>query len=345
MSIHKPVLLKEVLAGLNLKAGDVVVDATLGGGGHSRAILEKIGKQGKLIAIDWDAKAIENFQRSLLIGQSKVASLVQNNFARLNNILGGLQIKKATAILADLGFSSDQMGDSNRGLSFQKDGPLDMRLDSNGDISAWKIVNQYPLPELEKIIRELGEERFAGRIARKIVETRKKNRILSTKELADLIESIVPKKRYFSRIHPATKTFQALRIEVNQELENLQSFIPQAMDNLAPGGRLAIIAFHSLEDRIVKNIFRENARGCICPPAQQIQKLQEKYINAVSRDDSSADSLEKALRAGPKSFLKCVCGREAKIKIITRKPIVSSNEEVSNNPRSRSAKLRVAEKV
>ncbi len=344
MSIHKPVLLKEVLAGLNLKAGDVVVDATLGGGGHSRAILEKIGKQGKLIAIDWDAKALESFQESFLVGQSKVVNLVQDNFARLNNILGGLQIKKATAILADLGFSSDQLEDASRGLSFQKDGPLDMRLDAAGELPAWKIVNQYPLKDLEKVIRESGEECWAGRIARKICEERKKKRILTVGELVALIESAVP-KRYFSKIHPATKTFQALRIEVNRELENLQSFIPQAIDNLAPGGRLAIIAFHSLEDRIVKNIFRENARGCICPPAQQIQKLQEKYINAVSRDDSSADSLEKALRAGPKSFLKCVCGREAKIKIITRKPIVSSNEEVSNNPRSRSAKLRVAEKV
>jgi 16S rRNA (cytosine1402-N4)-methyltransferase len=177
MSIHKPVLLKEVLEGLNLKAGDTVVDATLGGGGHSRAILEKIGKQGKLIAIDWDAKALTNFQKSLLIGQSKVVSLVQDNFAKLNNILGGLQIKKATAILVDLGFSSDQLEDESRGLSFQKDGPLDMRLDLNGERPAWKIINQYPLRDLEKIIREFGEERFAGRIARKIVEARKKKRI------------------------------------------------------------------------------------------------------------------------------------------------------------------------
>jgi 16S rRNA (cytosine1402-N4)-methyltransferase len=173
MSIHKPVLLKEVLAGLNLKAGDVVVDATLGGGGHSRAILEKIGKQGKLIAIDWDTKAIENFPKSFLVGQSKVVSFVQDNFAKLNNILGGLQVKKATAILADLGFSSDQMEDGSRGLSFQKNGPLDMRLNSKSNLRAWEIINQYPLQDLEKIIRDLGEERFAGRIARKIIEIRK----------------------------------------------------------------------------------------------------------------------------------------------------------------------------
>jgi 16S rRNA (cytosine1402-N4)-methyltransferase len=311
MSIHKPVLLKEVVAGLNLKAGDIAVDATLGGGGHSQAILEKIGKRGKLVAIDWDAEAIKSFQRSLLIGQSKVVHFVQDNFAKLNNILGGLQIKKATAILADLGFSSDQLEDPVRGLSFQKDGPLDMRLDPRSEMPAWKIVNQYPLSDLEKIIRELGEERFAGRIARKICEARKKKRILTTGELADLIEKTIPGKRFFQRIHPATKTFQALRIEVNQELENLKSFIPQAIDNLAPGGRLAIISFHSLEDRIVKNIFRENARGCICP----------------------------------KSFPKCVCKRETKIKIITRKPIVPGNEEINHNPRSRSAKLRVCEKV
>jgi 16S rRNA (cytosine1402-N4)-methyltransferase len=310
MSIHKAVLLKEVIEGLNLKEGSIVVDATLGGGGHNRAILEKIGKQGKLIAIDWDAEAIENFRNSLLVGQSKVVSLVQDNFARLNNILGGLQIKKATAILADLGFSSDQLEDESRGLSFQKDGPLDMRLNSKGERSAWEIVNQYPLKDLEKIIRELGEERFAGRIARKICEKRKKKRILNTGELAALIEEIIP-KRYFLKIHPATKTFQALRIEVNQELENLKSFIPQAIDNLAPGGRLAIISFHSLEDRIVKNIFRENARGCICP----------------------------------KSFPKCVCKREMRIKIITKKPIVPTGEEVSDNPRSRSAKLRICEKM
>lgn len=310
MSIHKPVLLREVLEGLNLKAGDIVVDATLGGGSHSRAILKKIGKQGKLVAIDWDAKAIENFQNSLLVSQSKAVSLVQDNFAKLNNILGGLRIKKVTAVLADLGFSSDQMEDGNRGLSFQKDGPLDMRLNSQGKLSAWEVVNQYPLKDLEKIIREWGEEYLAGRIARKITEERKKKRILTTKELAALIERIAP-KRYFQKIHPATKTFQALRIEVNQELANLKSFIPQAIASLAPGGRLAIISFHSLEDRIVKNIFRENARGCICP----------------------------------KSFPQCVCQREARIKIITKKPIVPTSEEVSNNPRSRSAKLRVCEKV
>lgn len=311
MSIHKPVLLREVMAGLNLKAGDVVVDATLGGGSHSRAILEKIGKKGKLIAIDWDAKAIENFRASLLVGQSEAVSLVQDNFAKLNNILRGLQIEKVTAILADLGFSSDQLEDGSRGLSFQKNGPLDMRLSSESQLPAWEIINHYPLKNLEKIIRELGEERYAGRIARKIVAARKKKRILNTVELAELIADVVPRGMHFQKINPATKTFQALRIEVNQELENLKSFIPQAIDNLASGGRLAVISFHSLEDRIVKNIFRENARGCICP----------------------------------KSFPKCVCKRERKLKIITKKPIVPTNEEVSDNPRSRSAKLRVGEKV
>lgn len=311
MSIHKPVLFKEVMEGLNLKAGDIVVDATLGGGSHSRAILKEIGEQGKLIAIDWDTKAIKNFQESLLVGQSKVVSLVQDNFAKLNNILRGLQIEKVTAVLADLGFSSDQLEDASRGLSFQKDGPLDMRLNSESDLPAWEIVNHYPLKDLEKIIREWGEERFAGRIARKIVAARKKKRILNTVELAELIADVVPRGMYFQKINPATKTFQALRIEVNQELENLKSFIPQAIDSLAPSGKLAIISFHSLEDRIVKNIFRENARGCICP----------------------------------KSFPKCVCKREMKIKIITKKPLVPTDEEVRDNPRSRSAKLRICEKV
>jgi 16S rRNA (cytosine1402-N4)-methyltransferase len=362
MSIHRPVLLREVIEGLNLKPGSVVVDATLGGGGHSIAILEKIGKKGKLIAIDWDEHAIEKFKSKVKsqkakvrtwkpeAGNSRLASTsslresrrvlaIKDNFANLKNILGGLGVETVDAVLADLGYSSDQIADPERGISFQKDAPLDMRLgrslritnsyESTNDLTAKKIVNNYSEKELARILKEYGEEKFARNIARKIIAYRKNNKIETTLELVKIISSAVPEKYKNRKIHCATKTFQALRIEVNRELENLEKFIPQAISVLAKGGRLGIITFHSLEDRIVKNLFRENARGCICPP----------------------------------SFPKCVCGREAKVypvksseagaakpqfnrvKIITGKPIVPGEREIEKNPRARSAKLRICEKI
>jgi 16S rRNA (cytosine1402-N4)-methyltransferase len=310
MSKHRAVLLSEATEKLNLKEGAVVVDATLGSGGHAQEILKEIGKKGKLIALDRDRAAIEHFKEVPLVCQSKTAILVEANFSNLKSILKELGVKKVTAVLADLGISSDQLEDEKRGFSFQKVGPLDMRLDLKEELTAWKIINYYPLQELERVIREFGEERYAGRIARKIFQERRKKKIETAKELATLIEKVVPRGK-FQKIHPATRTFQALRIETNQELENLKKFLPQAIEVLVPGGRLAVISFHSLEDRIVKNIFRENARGCICP----------------------------------KNFPQCQCGREAKIKIITKKPVVPGAEELSSNPRSRSAKLRVCEKL
>lgn len=313
-TIHKPVLLKESLEGLNLKKGAVVVDATLGGGGHSREILKIIGKEGMLIGIDADSEAIERFQISDNI------LLVNDNFSNLENILKELKIDKVDAILADLGFSSDQMENAERGFSFQKDAELDMRFSlrianshecTKETPTAKEIVNNYSEEELTRILKEYGEERFAKSIARKICEIRKSKEIRTTTELAEIIVSATPKKYKFGKIHPATRTFQALRIEVNQELENLKKFAPAAIAALNSGGRLAIISFHSLEDRIVKNIFRENARGCICPA----------------------------------NFPICRCEHEALVKVVSKKPIVPSAEEVESNPRSRSAKLRIAEKI
>jgi 16S rRNA (cytosine1402-N4)-methyltransferase len=316
MTIHRPVLLKEVLDGLNLIKGSVVVDATLGGGGHSQEILEKIGIAGKLIAIDADAEAIENFEKILNRQAGSLPPkagnfLVRDNFANLITILGGLGIESVDAILADLGYSSDQLEDREKGMSFMKDAELDMRFDQTSGITAKEIANNYNQRGLERIIREYGEERFAKNISRKIVEYRKDKEIKRTFELAEIINSSIPERYRHGKINPATKTFQALRIEVNKELQQLGKFIPQAVEVLSLGGRLAIITFHSLEDRIVKNIMRENARGCICPP----------------------------------DFPECRCGHKAKVRIITKKPITPSTQEIKENSRARSAKLRICEKI
>lgn len=308
---------------MNLKAGDAVIDATLGGGGHSRAILNEIGERGKLIAIDLDKEAIDRFKSGINNQESEIGNniyLIQDNFANLRDILADLKIDKpphhvlaqpndgqvhgkswcggkVNAILADLGWSSDQL--TNRGMSFREDQELDMRLDRGQELNAKKIVNEYAQEELEKIIRDYGEERFWRRIAGAIMRERKIKEIQTTKELAEIISQAIPVRYRYGRINPATRTFQAIRVEVNQELSNLKRFIPQALEALKSGGRLAIISFHSLEDRIVKNSFRENAGGCIFP----------------------------------------------RVKIITKKPAVATDDEVRDNPRARSAKLRVCELV
>ena len=337
MSIHKSVLLKETIESLNLKNDSVVVDATFGGGGHSKEIL-KIIEKGKLIGIDADKKAIKE---SDLKSDERVI-LVNDNFENLENILEDLKIEKVDAILADLGWSSDQL--VGKGMSFQEDEQLDMRLSESQEVSAKEIVNEYEQRELERIIRDYGEEKFWKIITKRIIEYRKEKKIETTKELAGIVQKAIPERFRHTKMNLATKTFQALRIEVNQELANLEKFIPQAIERLNLGGRLAIISFHSLEDRIVKNIFRENARGCICPPALQLQRLQEKYIEAVENNSPDAEILEKALRAGPPDFPQCACGKKPKSVIITRKPIAPTDLEVSDNPKSRSAKLRVCEK-
>lgn len=307
MTIHKSVLLKEAIESLDLKKGDVVVDATLGGGGHSEAILNKIGSEGKLIAIDLDISAIERF-KSEIKGN---IFFINRNFAELKDILKELEIEKVDAIVADLGWSSDQVESAEHGMSFSKSAELDMRYDRNQELTAKKIVNEYPTKELERIIKDYGEERFYKNIVKRIIEYRKNHAIETTTELAEIIRYAVPPNSRYGKIDPSTRTFQALRIEVNQELASLKRFIPQAIESLCEEGRLGIITFHSLEDRIVKNIYRENAGGCVCPP----------------------------------ELPRCVCGRIPKVRIITKKPILPSPEEVRENPRSRSAKLRVAEKI
>ncbi|HRZ95415.1 MAG TPA: 16S rRNA (cytosine(1402)-N(4))-methyltransferase RsmH [Candidatus Moranbacteria bacterium] len=321
MSLHKPVLLKETVELLNIKEGSIVVDATLGGGGHSREILRKIGEKGTLVSIDADAEAIKNFTEfpisnfqfpnnfQIPIFKFQNVYLVNDNFSNLGAILEAASIRKVDAILADLGWSSDQL--EGRGMSFLKDEPLDMRFDSNQKLAAREVVNEYSQEDLERILKEYGEERFAKNISRKIVEYRKDKIIETTGELAEIIKSAVPEKYKHGKINSATRTFQAIRVEVNGELDNLEKFIPKSIEALISGGRLAIISFHSLEDRIVKNIFRENAGGCICP----------------------------------KNFPQCICGKIPKVKIITKKPIVPEEKELENNPRARSARLRICEKI
>lgn len=349
MSIHKSVLLKEAIDNLNLKKGNVVVDATLGGGGHSREILKKIGEKGKLIAIDQDEEAIENFRKNFIESKpdskSEVIHLKKDNFSNLKKILGDEGLEFVDGILSDLGISSDQLENKEKGMSFLLDAELDMRMNKNQELTAKEIVNEWSQEEIEDILKKYGEEKFARNIARKIIERRKEKKINTTKELAEIISESIPVKFHPRKINPATKSFQAIRIAVNNELENLEKFIPEAIEKLNSRGRLAIITFNSSEDRIVKNIFRQNARGCICQPEVQLQKLQEKYIRAVEKGDASAEELEKALQTGSSNFAVCDCGFTKRIRIITKKPIIPSEEEIRNNPRARSAKLRVCEKI
>ena len=311
MTIHKSVLLEETIDALNLKEGMTVIDATLGGGGHSLEIIRKIGSSGKLIAFDVDELAIEKFKLEMKKRDLKNIILVNANFRNLTKELEELGIEKVDAILADIGYSSDQLESKERGISFQLEAPLDMRFDQKQELTAKKIVNEYSQKELERILREYGEEKFVRNIVRGILKYREKKLFENTKELAEIIEENVPGKYRHGKIHPATKTFQAIRIEVNQELESLREFVPSALGSLKPRGRLAVISFHSLEDRIVKEIFRENARGCICP----------------------------------KNFPICLCHEKAKVKIVTKKPIIAQEKELEDNPRARSAKLRVCELV
>jgi 16S rRNA (cytosine1402-N4)-methyltransferase len=316
---HISVLLEEAVESLHLEKGMVVVDATLGGGGHARAVLERILPGGRLIAIDADAQALERFRKRAL-SESFFAEalrdgalvLVHGNYSDLGGALEGAGATVADAILADLGFSSDQIEAPERGFSFQKEGPLDMRLDQGSELSAETIVNEYAASELEKIFRAYGEETESHRIAQMISTEREKQPIKTTKELADLILRAYPAgKRRAMKIHPATKVFQALRIAVNREYEHLEMFLEETVERLSPGGRLAVITFHSGEDRIVKQFFRNQSLGCVCPVG----------------------------------FPVCRCGHTATLSVITKRPMAPSETEIVRNPRARSAKLRIAERV
>ena len=309
---HISVLLHETVDAMNLKEGDIAVDVTLGGGGHSEEILKRIGATGRLVALDADGDACER-ARERFRGESRV-NIVHRNFSQLSEALAecGIAMGTVAGIMADLGFSSDQIESGERGLSFQLAGPLDMRLDPREELTAALIANEWEEREIIDILRRYGDERFAPRIARAIVSERKTRSLETTEELVRLITGSVPgfAKRPGS-VHPATRTFQALRIAVNREFERLEAFLPQAVVSLGSGGRLAVISFHSGEDRIVKRFIRDNAGGCICP----------------------------------KEFPVCICGKVPLLRRVTKKPITPSDTEREENPRARSAKLRVAERI
>lgn len=315
---HVPVLLQETVDALNLQNGMTVVDATLGGGSHSIEILKQIFPEGALLAIDADESAVERFkqritgdtelQKRAADGQIRV---YHRNFSELSDVLKEAGIETVQGIMADLGFSSDQIEDAKRGLSFLKDGPLDMRLDPRETLTAEYIVNTYDETELSRILREYGDERFARRIVRSIMKERRDRLIRTTGELSEIVKRSVPAAKRHQGIHPATQTFQALRIAVNREFERLETFLAQAVAVLESRGRLAVISFHSGEDRIVKRFVQNNAKGCVCP----------------------------------KDFPVCRCSHVALVRNVLRKPIVPVAGEVAHNPRARSAKLRVMEKL
>ncbi|MDO8885501.1 16S rRNA (cytosine(1402)-N(4))-methyltransferase RsmH [Candidatus Oleimmundimicrobium sp.] len=307
---HIPVLPVEVLKYLKLKNGSIVVDCTLGGAGHAKAILEAIVPDGFLLGIDKDEAAI-NKAKDELSSFSRQIKLIKGDFANLDDILQEAGFSKVDGILFDLGVSSYQFDFPERGFSYRYDAPLDMRMDLNQKLTAYEVINEYPEAKLTKLMKEYGEERWASRIARFIVEARKRSPIRTTFELVELIKNAIPASARRKGGHPAKRTFQALRIEVNEELTSLEKGLRGAIKHLKPGGRIMIISYHSLEDRIVKNIFKEHARGCVCPP----------------------------------ELLVCVCGKSPTLKVLTRKPIVPTEKEMGFNPRSKSAKLRVAEKA
>lgn len=307
---HKSVMPEETIDNLNIRPGGIYVDGTLGGGGHSYRILKKLNGDGRLIGIDQDADAICAATKRLEEFGDMV-TIVRDNYHNISSVLTNLGINGVDGILLDLGVSSFQLDTIERGFSYRADAPLDMRMDKRNGITAEDIVNDYEEMELYRIIKEYGEDRFAKNIAKHIVEARNKQRITSTGQLSDIIKSAIPMKVRASGGHPAKKTFQAIRIELNRELDVLTDSIDMMIDLLNDGGRLCIITFHSLEDRIVKNGFRKNENPCICPP----------------------------------DFPVCVCGKKSKGKVITRKPIVPSEEELKDNKRAKSSKLRVFERI
>ena len=305
---HIPVMLSEAVEGLSVKPGGVYVDATLGGGGHSAKILSELG-EGRLIAFDLDEWALNN-ARKRFAGEERI-TLVNDNFKRIPEVLTDMGIDKIDGAIFDLGISSPQIDTPERGFSYMHDAPLDMRMDLNATKNAYDVVNGYSEEALTGVFREYGEEKAAYRIAEDIVRTRKVKPIESTFELVKIIERHYPANPRKRSGHPAKRVFQALRIEVNDELDGLSQAIEKTTLRLKPGGRIAVITFHSLEDRIVKNVFKELEKDCTCP----------------------------------KNFPVCVCGKRKEIEVLTKKPITAGEEELIKNPRAASAKLRIAERV
>ncbi len=307
---HKSVLLFETIDNLNIKPNGIYVDGTLGGGGHSFQILKQLGDGGRLIGIDQDEDALKAAGERLAIFEDKV-TMVRSNYCHMKQVLTDLGIEKVSGIVLDLGVSSYQLDEPERGFTYREDVPLDMRMDRRNPKTAKNIVNEYSEMELFRIIRDYGEDKFAKNIAKHIVAAREKKEIETTGELIEIIKAAIPAKVRATGGHPAKKTFQAIRIELNAELEVLQNSLDEMIDLLEDGGRICIITFHSLEDRIVKTIYKRNENPCICPS----------------------------------HFPVCVCGKKSKGKVITRKPIVPSDEELEYNSRSKSSKLRVFERT
>ncbi|MBE6970683.1 MAG: 16S rRNA (cytosine(1402)-N(4))-methyltransferase RsmH [Ruminococcaceae bacterium] len=307
---HKPVLLDECLDALAIKPDGIYLDGTLGRAGHSLEIVKRLSAGGRLIGVDRDETALEAARQRLSEYMDRV-SLVHSNFSRIHEVLDGLGIDKIDGMLFDLGVSSPQLDDAQRGFSYMQDAPLDMRMDRTASLTAWDVVNGWSYEDLRRILFEYGEERYAPVIAKHIVREREAQPIETTLQLTELIKRAMPPAALREKQHPAKRSFQAIRIAVNGELDELEPMMDAAAERLNRGGRLAVITFHSLEDRLIKKTMQRLATGCTCPP----------------------------------EFPVCVCGKQPKMKLITRKPIVSTAAELEYNHRARSAKLRVAEKV
>ena len=306
---HKSVLLYETVDSLNIKPDGIYVDGTLGGGGHAYEVAGRLGENGRLIGIDQDADAIKAATERLEPFKEKV-TIVRSNYRNIREVLTGLGIQKVDGIYLDLGVSSYQLDTAERGFTYRENAPLDMRMDQRNEKTAADIVNDYTEMELFRVIRDYGEDKFAKNIAKHIVRARENGRIETTDQLVEIIKAAIPAKMRMEGGHPAKRTFQAIRIELNKELEVLTDSIDTMIDLLNPDGRLSIITFHSLEDRIVKLRFRDNENPCVCPPNLPV----------------------------------CVCGKKSKGKVITRKPIIPADEEIEENKRSKSSKLRVFER-
>ncbi len=307
---HRPVLLEECIQALNIRPDGIYLDGTLGRAGHSREIVRRLAGSGRLICVDRDKAALDSAREQLGEWMDRV-TLVHSNFDRVGDILKELGIPGVDGMLFDLGVSSPQLDDSSRGFSYMADAPLDMRMDRSEGLTAAQVVNTWSQEELRRILFQYGEERYAPQIAAAIVRCREDRPIESTLELVDIIKAAMPARALKEKQHPAKRSFQAIRIAVNDELSSVERMLQGAIPGLRKGGRLAVITFHSLEDRIVKTALSEFARGCICPP----------------------------------DFPVCVCGRTPDVRLVNKKPILPSAHEIEENPRARSAKLRVAEKI
>ncbi len=308
--LHKPVLLNECIENLSIKPDGVYLDGTLGGAGHSLEIAKLLNENGLLIGIDRDTEAIKASSKRL-DGVRPQVILVNDNHKNIKDVLRKLAVDKVDGILLDLGVSSYQLDNPDRGFSYRYNSPLDMRMCTDDKITAKTVVNEYTKDELIRIFRDYGEEKWASRIADFIVERRKNCPIETTFDLVDIIKSAIPAGARADGGHPAKRVFQAVRIEVNGEIDNLKHSIEDAIDSLNPGGRICVISFHSLEDRIVKEVFNNAAKGCICPP----------------------------------DFPQCVCNKKKRVNILSKKPIISTDIELTDNNRAHSAKLRVAERT